>query len=43
MTRRDYKAEYGHEPDWHLQREKQETIAKNRDARLHGEVINDDS
>lgn len=37
--RKDYKARYGAEPAWDLQRLKQEQIAENRDDRIHGELI----
>jgi hypothetical protein len=39
---KDARAIYGSRQQWDLQREKQERAAKNRDERLHGEVINDD-
>lgn len=31
---RDHQAEYGYNPTWDLQREKQETVAENRDERI---------
>jgi hypothetical protein len=36
---RDHKAEYGYQPTWEKQREKQEEHAENRGERLHGELI----
>jgi hypothetical protein len=36
---RDHKAEFGYQPTWEKQREKQDEHAENRDERLHGELI----
>lgn len=38
----DNKAVYGSEYNWDLQRRKQRVAARNRDERLHGEIINED-
>lgn len=39
---KDNKARYGSKMQWDAQRAKQQAIADERDARLHGEVINND-
>lgn len=36
---RDNKAEFGYQPTWDRQREKQEEHAEERQERLHGEII----
>lgn len=36
---RDWRAEYGYQPTWDKQREKQEEHARAREDRLHGELI----
>lgn len=41
MTK-DNKALYGSKMNWDLQKRKQRAVARERDARLHGEVINED-
>lgn len=35
-------AAYGSKMNWQEQRRKQEELARERDARLHGEIINDE-
>lgn len=39
---RGYIRDYEYDPDWELLGEHQQEIAREREARLHGEVINDE-
>lgn len=38
---RDYIESYEHNPAWDLLAEHQQAIARERDERLHGEVVNE--